>query len=181
MKNINFLFSFLAFGVLLFTFAACGDDDSEEPSVDPVVGVYTLTSVTLNEDVVYYDQELSMGDDITVIVQTALYGASPCAQGPNTVIDLRENSEVYYACKNENVDAERFGTWSIPADRSRLTMNLTIEGQPFPLILEQLSVTDNAVSGVVTNYPLVELYPGGDPAFVIKTVEVDLVFSRTTL
>ena len=181
MKYTNFLLSFLAFGMLLFTIAACGDDDSDEPSIDPVVGVYTLTSVTLNEDVVYYDQSLSMGDDITAIVQTDLYGASPCAQGPNTVIDLRENSEVYYACKNESVTPERFGTWTIPADRSRLTMNLTIEGQPFPLILEQLSITDNNVSGVVTNYPLVELYPDQDPAFVIKPVEVDIVFTRTTL
>jgi hypothetical protein len=180
MKYLNLLFSVFAIAGLLF-FAACGDDDGDEPSVDPAVGIYTLTSVTLNEDVVYNDQELSEGDDITIIVETALYGASPCNVGPNTVIDLRENFEVFYACKGEDVTPERFGTWVINDDRTQLTMNLTIEGQPFPLLLEQLVVSETSVSGVVSNYPLVELFPGQNPPFIIKPVSVDILFTRTTL
>ncbi|MEJ2003713.1 MAG: hypothetical protein P8X57_01845 [Cyclobacteriaceae bacterium] len=179
MKYSNLLLSVLALASIAF-FAACGDDD-DEPSVDPIVGIYSLSSVTLNQDIVYNGMELSNGDDITQIVQAALYGASPCDNGANTVIDLRESFEVFYACKGESVTPERFGTWIVNADRSQLSMNLTIEGNPFLLVLEQLSVTENSVSGVVTNYPLVELKPGESPPFEIKQVNVDIDFMRTTL
>ena len=178
MKNYYRLLSMLGLIALLFS-SACGDDDSDDPSVDPLVGVYTLTSVTLNQDVLYNGINFMDGDDITVIVTTALYDASPCDNGANTVIDLRDSFDVYYACKSETTDPERFGNWSLSSDRSTLTMNLTVQGSPFPLVLEDLVVTDTNVTGTVANYPLVELSPGG--GFQIIPVSVDIDFTRTTL
>ncbi len=177
MKTFFRLLSMMAVASL-FLVSACGDDDND-PEVDPLIGVYTLNTVILNEDVTYYDMELKADDNITTLVAEQLYVASPCDSGPNTVIDLRDNFEIYYACKNETTPAERFGTWSITENRNRLTLNLIIQGNAFPLILDQLVVTETGVSGVVTNYPLVEIYPDG--SFIIKTVSIDIVFNRTTL
>ncbi len=178
MKHYYRLLSMLGLVALLFA-SACGDDDSDEPSVDPLVGVYTLSSVTLNQDVTYNGIPFSDGDDITPIVTGALYDASPCDDGANTVIDLRDNFEVFYACKTETTSPERFGSWSLSSDRSTLTMNLTVQGQPFPLVLENLVVTGTNVTGTVSNYPLVEVSPGG--GFQIIPVSVDIDFVRTTL
>jgi hypothetical protein len=177
MKTIFRPLSILAV-LSIFLISGCGDDD-DEPNVDPLVGVYSLNSVILNEDVTYFGMELKADDDITNLVSTALYVASPCASGPNTVIDLRDDFEIYYACKNESVTPERFGSWTINTSRDRLTLNLIIEGNAFPLILDQLVVSDTGVSGVITNYPLVEIIPGSAP--VIKTVNVTIDFNRTTL
>ena len=177
MKTIFRLLSMMAVASL-FLISACGDDDSD-PEVDPLIGIYSLNSVILNEDVTYYDMELMADENITTLVAEQLYVASPCDNGPNTVIDLRENFEIFYACKNESTPSERFGTWSITESRNRLTLNLIIQDQAFPLILDQLVVSETGVSGVVTNYPLVEIYP--DNSFVIKTVSIDIVFNRTTL
>jgi len=177
MKTIFRLLSIMALLPVLLI-SGCGDDD-DEPKVDPLVGVYTLNSVILNEDVTYFGMELKANDDITNLVAAALYVASPCASGPNTVIDLRDDFEIYYACKNEAVDPVRFGSWTITTNRDRLTLNLIIEGNAFPLIMDQLVISNTGVSGVVTNYPLVEIIPGNPP--VIKTVSVNIAFSRTTL
>lgn len=168
----------LAIAALFFT-AACGDDDGDDgPMVDPLVGVYALNSVTLNEDVVFMGVEYSAGDDITAIVEAALYVESPCQSGPNTVIDMRENFEIYYDCLNENTAAERFGTWSISEDRENLVLSLVIVGQNFPLVITNLIENSASLAGEIQNYPLV------DQSIVpptIQTVNVTIQFDKVEL
>lgn len=164
----------LAIATLFFA-SACGDDDGDEPQVDPLVGVYSLNSVVLNEDITFMNVEYMAGDDITAIVEAALYAESPCASGPNTVIDMRENFEIYYACQNESTDPVRFGSWTVTQDRETLTLNLVIVGNNFPLVITNLIENNASIQGEIQNYPLVD--QSVNPP-TIQVVNVDIQFDK---
>lgn len=159
--------------------SACGDDDDNGgTTTDPLVGVYTLSNVTLQEEVTYLGTTYPAGTDLTVLVQTALYAESPCDNGPNTVIDMRENFEVFYACKNETTTPVNFGGWSVTSDRSILTLNLVIAGNNFPLVISNLMENTDNIQGTIENYPLVDSTVTPPE---IQTVEVTIEFQRTEL
>ena len=119
-----------------------------------------------------------VGTPFTALVQGALYSESPCDSGPNTVIDMRENFEVYYACKNETTSPERFGSWVVSSDRNTLTLNLVIAGNNFPLVISDLQENTDNIQGTIQNYPLVD-QTVTPPS--IQTVQVSIEFTRDEL
>lgn len=178
MKTFKSMVSMLAIAALFFA-SACGDDDSDDgPTVDPLVGAYSLNKVTLNEEVTFMGVVYPAGSDITAVVEAALYTESPCASGPNTVIDMRANFEIYYDCLNEATAAERFGTWTITENRENLTLNLIIVGNNFPLVITNLIENAASIQGEIQNYPLVD--QSVTPP-TIQTVNVTIQFDREEL
>ncbi|WP_215226394.1 hypothetical protein [Echinicola shivajiensis] len=161
------------FSIFLMVFAlfivSCGDDDDDVKEPDPLVGTYILSSATLNAEVTFMGNTWPAGSPITEVVKQLLYNDSPCADGANTQIILMENYDVAYGCDSENLDPLNLGTWFVNDDRSALTMNLTIQNQPFPLMLENLANVNGDVEGDATNFPLVD---PGDGSLTIANVHI---------
>lgn len=177
MKTMKQLMAMLAIFSLVFA-TSCGDDDGEIAEVNPLIGAYSLNSAVLNEDT-DFGGGMEAGTDITEMVELSLYAASPCETGANTLIDLREDFTVFYACKNEDTEPVQFGTWTTSNGGQTLTMSLVVEGNPFPLILDNLEVSEAGVIGDATNYPLVDI--GEDGSVSITPANVKINFGRETL
>ncbi len=162
--------------VALFFASACGDDDGgDEPMVDPLVGSYTMTQVTLNNDLNYGGQNLPAGSDITPIVEGLLFLESPCANPSNTIIILDADKGLAYGCQNENVDPVDFGTWLRDETTNSLTLFITIAGNDVPLRITDLRETSTSIGGTIPSL-LLPNEPGSEPPLV--TANVDIVFDR---
>ena len=161
----------------LFFASACGDDDGDDdgPMMDPIVGSYTMSQVTLNSDLDYAGQTLPAGSDITIIVEGLLFLESPCDDPSNTIIILDADMGLAYGCQNESVTPVDFGTWLRDETTNSLTLFITIAGNDVPLRITDLRETSTSIAGTIPSL-LLPNAPGFEPPLV--TANVDIVFDR---
>ena len=165
--------------------ATCNKDKDEE--VDPIVGVYTFTSATLNESVtitvpVYGSITFPAGYNAELFITEGLLGAAPCDDSTNAAVELKSDGKTFYTCRNED-NEQQMGTWLINTERTILTLNIS-NPQPFSLTISDLNLTPTSFSGTVENFPLpidanYELgddLPGGGVNY--QTASVDLTFTK---
>lgn len=164
----------------------CGDDDSDEPEVDALVGLYSISSATLNEDLIVADTIVFIeeGSDLTEQISGALLAAAPCTDGANTRIELQDGGLVFYTCVGEDNTLEN-GTWQIDEGRTQLTLTLNIDPSPtpVPVVLTNLVESTSSVSGDIILPLSVELIdetgflativPGG-----VLTFNLNISFTR---
>jgi hypothetical protein len=180
--KIRFTAFMLAAGAILL--ATCNKDKDEE--VDPIVGIYTFTSATLNEDVSIKLQGLQVtipeGTDARIFIEEGLLGAAPCDDSTNAAVELKSDGKAFYVCLTED-NEQQMGTWLINTERTILTLNIS-NPQPFALTISDLNLSPTSFSGTVENFPLpldtdYELgvnLPGGGVNY--QTASVDLVFTK---
>ena len=149
--NISGLF-IAVFALLLVT---CEKKKDEE--VDPLVGIYTFDSATLNDTVkmkvpLFGDITMMPGNDAGLLVKEGLLGAAPCDDSTNAAVELKSDGKIFYACQNETNEAQ-MGTWLINIDRTILTLNIS-NPQAFGLTISDLTITANSFSGTVENFPM---------------------------
>ncbi|GEM_PF-4584368 len=147
-------------GMLIATMtfiSACGDDD-DEPAVEPLLGRWVISSVTVAEEVEATNTLgetllLSTGTDITAIISGAFLANIDCANQTAKAIELAEGNDILYACTEEDKSLEA-GSWSLNSDRSGLDLRITIDDQPASLNLVNLQETSTSMSGLVNSVPL---------------------------
>ena len=164
--------------------ATCEKNKDEE--VDPIVGVYTFESATLNEAVSLKLQGLNVtipaGTDAALFVTEGLLGAAPCDDPANAAVELRNDGKAFYVCLTED-NEQQMGTWLIGADRTELVLNIS-NPQAFSLNITGLTIAADSFSGTVENFPLpldasIELgedLPGGGVNY--QTASVSLTFTK---
>ena len=162
-------------------------EKKNEEEIDPLVGIYTFTSATLNDTIqlkvpIYGNITLMPGTDAALFVSEGLLGAAPCDDSTNAAVELKNDGKTFYACLNED-NEEQMGTWLINTDRTILTLNIS-NPQPFALTISDLNITPTSFSGTVENFPLPkdadyelgEDLPGGGVNY--QTASVDLAFTK---
>jgi hypothetical protein len=183
-KSTYFIVLLLAASMVMLT--TCEKKNSEE--VDPIVGVYTFSTATLNDTVslkvpLYGNITLMPGTDAALFVTEGLLGAAPCDDSTNAAVELKNDGKSFFTCLNEDNEAQ-MGTWLINVERTILTLNIS-NPQPFSLTISDLDITPASFSGTVENFPLPkdanyelgeDLPEGGGPNIQVKSV--DLEFTR---
>lgn len=168
--------------------AACGDDDSE-PTVDPLLGVWEISSATLAADVTATnalgeDLLLPAGTDLTAVIATSFLANIDCTNPTAKAIELAEGNDILYICTQEEKSQEA-GSWSLNSDRSGLSLTITIDGQIVALNLENLMETSTTMSGLVNSIPLPPLLLAAvEPGFATvqqAAIPVSLNMSFTKL
>lgn len=154
--NLNRLFSILtmvAFSFVAVFTTSCDEDDP----VDPLVGVYALTSATSGAAFSVSLDGVNVSDfpasqDVTVLISGGLYISSPCANPVNARTELRSDGGLYNVCAGESVEAVQ-GSWEVNTARTELTLTVTIGTQSVPVILTGLTENGLTISGTITNFP----------------------------
>lgn len=175
--------------LLLFSFGllSCKEDEGEEtPEVDPLVGTYTFQSATfVNEITITLDgQETTFqaGADATTFVAVGLLREAPCDDPTNAALELRENGQGFFVCRDET-NEEQAGTWEVNDARTQITLLIT-NPAPLTVLIEDFELSNNILSGRVSNFPLVRdnQYPIGSPlpggGLNLQTTSVDIEFDK---
>ncbi len=175
----------LFLGILGFLLVAC--EKKKDAEVDPLVGTYTFTSATFNENVSMKtplgNVVFPSGFDASFFISDGLLGSAPCDDSTNAAVELKSDGKTYYACLNETNEAQ-MGTWLINTDRTELILNIS-NPQPFSLKITGLTISNNSFSGTVENFPLpkdtdyelgADLPDAAGPNY--QTASVDLTFTK---
>ncbi|MEQ8714624.1 MAG: hypothetical protein RIC80_16510 [Cyclobacteriaceae bacterium] len=147
-------------GIMMASMAfiyACGDDDSE-PTVEPLLGQWEISSATLAADVTATNTLgdnllLSVGTDLTAVIATSFLANIECTNPTAKAIELAEGNDILYVCTQEDKSQEA-GSWSLNGDRSGLDLTITIDGNIVALNLVNLQETSTSMSGLVNSIPL---------------------------
>ena len=188
MKNrrlTSSLYSLLLSGLVLtmaISFTGCDDDD--EVTKETLAGTYKLVKIVLNEDMKIGDQViLAAGTDVTVQGGAGIAESGPCENKANTVVDLRDNNELFFACQGEAATAKA-GTWE---ENSTLTkLNLNLSSPPLPsnivLVVDEITYTETTIKGSIGSMPVdpalfADQIPDGItvPPVLLLSVDVDFV------
>ncbi|MEQ9301564.1 MAG: hypothetical protein RIF33_23500 [Cyclobacteriaceae bacterium] len=137
--------------------SACGDDDSE-PAVEPLLGIWEISSATLAADVsatnaLGDDLLLPEGTDLTAVIATSFLANIECTNPTAKAIELAEGNDILYVCTLEE-KSQAAGSWSLNSDRSGLDLRITIDGQIVALNLVNLVETSSTMGGLVNSIPL---------------------------
>lgn len=149
--------------------SACGDDDSE-PAVEPLLGIWEISSATLAADVAATNalgEELLLlaGTDLTAVIATSFLANIECTNPTAKAIELAEGNDILYVCTQEEKSQEA-GSWSLANDRSGLDLRITIDGNLVALNLINLQETSTTMGGLVNSIPLPPLLLAAvDPGF----------------
>ena len=156
-------------------------DNDENGDVDPLIGKYTFTSATFNQEVNIKVEgtyiQFIPGSDASQFVRNGILKAAPCNDMDKAAVDLRSNGKTYYICLGET-NEDQMGTWVNEGD-SVLTFNIS-NPQTLALIIKDLVITETQFDGTVKNFPfpldnayeLGESLPGGLINFQIASVDV---------
>jgi hypothetical protein len=160
MKTFNLTHYLLICGIVIIF--SC--KKSEEQPVDSLVGKYQLASVTFANDFILADTvAIPQGQNVTLLLQSILFGAADCNNPSNTRMQLQENGQIFLLCEGENKSTQN-GTWSINNERTELLLTINIsfdQGNttpPFPLTLTGFTETANSISGVIQGVPLPSIF-----------------------
>ena len=174
----------LAASIIVLT--SCEKNKGED--VDPIVGVYTFSSATLNDTVHMKvpqigDITLPPGFNAELFVTEGLLSAAPCDNSDSAAVEIKSDGKTFYTCLGEDNEAQ-MGTWMINVERTVLTLNIS-NPNPFSLTVSNLNITPSSFSGTVENFPMPkdanyelgeDLPDGGGPNIQFKSM--DLEFNR---
>ncbi len=182
-RSSYFIGLLMAAGAILLT--TCEKKNGEE--VDPIVGVYTFSSATLNDTVrlkvpLYGPITLTPGFNAALFVTEGLLGAAPCDDSTNAAVELKSDGKSFYTCLHEDNESQ-MGTWQINTERTILTLYIS-NPQAFGLTISDLNITTTSFSGTVENFPLPKdanyelgaTLPEGGVNY--QTASVSLTFTR---
>ena len=155
MKQRKFHISGLFIVVFALLLVTCEKEKDEE--VDPLVGIYEFGTSTLNDTVhmkvpLFGDITMMPGNSADILVEQGLLGAAPCDDSTNAAVELKSDGKIFYVCQNETNEAQ-MGTWLINTERTILQLNIS-NPQAFQLTISNLTITADAFSGTVENFPL---------------------------
>ncbi|HBH24710.1 MAG TPA: hypothetical protein DDY13_14980 [Cytophagales bacterium] len=151
---LSIILAFLVVGL-----SSCNDDNNDN-STDPLVGIYTFSSATLSDDIeVDGNVALPAGTDFTALISSALLGSANCNDPADSRVELREDGTIWFFCAGDEGSAQQNGTWEVNGSRTQLTLTINISitpgapATPFPLGLDDLDET-NGIKGNVEGIPL---------------------------
>ncbi|WP_020527870.1 hypothetical protein [Flexithrix dorotheae] len=136
---------------------SCSED--EEPTVNPLVGTYTVSSATfINETTIIIDGNettFPAGSDAVAFFTSLLYIGSPCQDPTKSAITLKESNELFLSCIGEDTE-EKSGTWVDKSSEKELQLIVSITGISFPITitLQDYVITDGKLSGQISNFPM---------------------------
>ncbi len=140
--NLNFLLSLMVSVLMLLS---C-DDDVEEASV--YIGDYTIKKATLTETVIIpvvgeteMDFPLSVGFDITEMIQEALLNAITDCSADASLIELRKDYSLFMSCSSSDFSINA-GTWEEKENGTVLILNFNSTAIPSSPTGFSLTVTD---------------------------------------
>ena len=167
MKKRNLIWrlaAFMLFGLslaALLTFTSCNDDDDEEPAKETLAGVYQMDKATLTTDITDVDDVVVVpsGTDVTAIMASGIFGASPCEDQANSAIDMREGGKLYFNCigAESNETPTDAGTWSENSSLTVLTLSLSSAVVPpagFQLTITSVSKNGTVITGTIASVPV---------------------------
>ncbi|MCX2743031.1 hypothetical protein OO013_04095 [Mangrovivirga sp. M17] len=177
MKKNRILLALPLLFLALFINVSCDDDD--DPTQDPLVGLYILTNATTNEAVVISDMDdIPAGANITPYIAGALLADVNCTDDQNIRVQLTEGGLVNYLCKGEGSDPSQQGTWSVNDARTQLLLTLNIGDNSVPITLNSLDETGGNINGDVTLQLPGSVF-GSQDGFV--TINMNITFVEDTL
>lgn len=158
------LAAFMLFGfslTALVFFTSCNNDDDEEPAKETLAGVYQMDKAILTTDIKDVDDVVIVpsGSDVTAIMASGIFGASPCENPANSAIDMREGGKLYFNCigSESNVTPTDAGTWSENSSLTSLTLSLSSAVVPpagFQLTISNVSKNGSVITGTIPSVPV---------------------------
>jgi hypothetical protein len=154
----------MLFGIVLsavFTFTSCNDDDDEEPVKETLAGIYQMDEAILTTDIKDVDDVVVVpsGTDVTAIMASGIFGASPCEDQANSAIDMREDGKLYFNCigAESGVTPTDAGSWSENSSLTVLTLSLSAAVVPpagFQLTITSVSKNGTVINGTIPSVPV---------------------------
>jgi len=195
-RNTIHALSYVLSLAVLFSVVSCGssgDDDDDEPEVDPLIGTYVFASAEFAAEATVAvlndptdptlgtkDSTFVVGADALLFVGEAIVAKAPCTNPASTQIQIREDHTTYYVCSGETNEA-RMGSWLVNTDRT--TFTLSIIDPAFDVIMKEFTLANNQISGTaIIPIPIDQSIATGDllPAggLNIQTIPMDIIFLK---
>ncbi len=169
-KFLSSLYSFLIFFSLSMgslVLVSCGDDDQPAEEEYDLSGNYKIQKATLTSGGAQIAAALGVPaalipTDITAQMSGAFLGEAPCTNPSNGAVNLRPNFELFFVCIGETNQAKT-GTWAVNAQRTELSLNLSVSTGNFALVISDLAINEatDVVGGNLNNFPITKSFLAG--------------------
>jgi hypothetical protein len=143
-----FYLTLLTMSVIMLS--GCEDDPVEE--VSPLIGDYVITKAVLSEPMTLVTNEMDpltidAGTPITPMIQEALLGAIESSTPDSTLIELREDEDMFFSCKDSDEELDA-GTWE-EVSETVIKLNMNSTAVPLSPAGVVLTVNDVVIDGNV--------------------------------